>query len=849
MTLNLTLAKTTNSLEGISCYEPVDIATLNKLLKTDLLINNFKNPITRDMIGCEAKQLKKYKALTSINGDKAYAKVVYERPQGMNFGRSNPKGAIGMFPMRKKIRHTLAKQQGLKDTDIINAHPEMLLQICKANGLVCKHLDYYCSNRYEILARVMRITKCDRTRAKVLFIRLLYFGTFENWLKETRDTKTKQIIDKEICIYAFQNDLDLTAWIDELVAELKIIGEHIVKANPKIAKEIKKSKDKNKKTYNEIGSCVSFFLQEYEIRVLECIYLYCCEKGYIKDNICVLCADGIMLEEYLIKDIDILAEFKQIVKEKMGFNLSFDYKELDEDCLDILDAHIISKDTLDNEKFQIFNIEYFNSLTGYIRKKIYFEIFVCKVLRPDPAFIYIESDNEKGIDDMCFYNQSKICETFNHLKSGEFANNQEEIKFMTLWIADENIKCYNTMDFRPSNEKQEIPPHIFNLFRGFNKDIKTEYDYSKKEKILQPFHDLGIQLCGGEEKHYKFLYKYLADIIQNPQRKNPLAFIIKGKQGTGKNVWLNAIGIILGFQHYITSSNPKDFFGDYAEGFYHKLLVNMNECEGKDTFDFEGRIKSFITEDTIVLNRKFVQPIRISNLSRLIIFSNKPNPIPIDIRSKERRYVVFETTEQYLDKKYGTKFWEKLIAHFKNPQFIACLYDDLNELDLSNTDWRTERPITPAYLQMCKLYVPVEVLFLEYKLVKALNTDNLMRTGNSQQKEEYLMNCFENRWENTGIGGVELFKDYVDYCKEFGFYKDSSAFQKDIKKFYARLAELELPIIKKNPQNITQYHFNINEVLEFMKVRKWIDRSDNDYNEETLQDITGEEFTDYFEAF
>ena len=136
------------------------------------------------------------------------------------------------------------------------------------------------------------------------------------------------------------------------------------------------------------------------------------------------------------------------------------------------------------------------------------------------------------------------------------------------------------------------------------------------------------------------MLKYIADIIQNPQKKNPIAFIVKGKQGTGKNVWLNAVGNILGLQHYISSSNPKDFLGDYAEGFYHKLLVNMNECEGKDTFDFEGRIKSFITEDKITLNRKFVQPITIMNLARLIIFTNKPNPIPIDIRSKDRRYVV-----------------------------------------------------------------------------------------------------------------------------------------------------------------------------------------------------------------
>ena len=30
-----------------------------------------------------------------------------------------------------------------------------------------------------------------------------------------------------------------------------------------------------------------------------------------------------------------------------------------------------------------------------------------------------------------------------------------------------------------------------------------------------------------------------------------------------------------------------------------KLLVNLNEAEGKNNFDYESKIKSFITEDTI----------------------------------------------------------------------------------------------------------------------------------------------------------------------------------------------------------------------------------------------------------
>ena len=295
------------------------------------------------------KQLQKYKSLTNRETNKASVK--YIRPKGMSFGRSNPSGAIGLFCMRKRIRHTFSNIKNLTDIDIINAHPDMLLQICKSNGLACDKLDDYVKNRDAILTRIQNITGCDRERAKVLFIRLLFFGSFDNWLKEEKDDKGV-VVYPEISMSVFDNDLDLKTFIIELTLQLKTIGEHIRKSNPKLEKEVEKNiRLKKKKTDNKIGTMVSFFLQEYEIRVLECIYLYCCEKEYIKEDLCVLCADGIMLEKELIKDADILVEFNTIVREKIGFDLRFAVKEMDEDMIDILDEHIITSKMLDSSKF------------------------------------------------------------------------------------------------------------------------------------------------------------------------------------------------------------------------------------------------------------------------------------------------------------------------------------------------------------------------------------------------------------------------------------------------------------------------------------------------------------------
>lgn len=865
--MEIVLIPKDNVLDEIECFEPVDTDCLAKLLTSDLLINNFKNPLTRDLIGCEKNQLLKYKSL--INTETKLAKVKYIKVTGMKYGRRNPNGAVGMFQMRKMIRHTLGVRKRLCDVDIINAHPKMLLQISKKNGLACSQLEKYVLNREAILKKVMELLrkhydiigwvakKSDiRDRAKNLFIRLLYYGSFNSWCKEDKDENGK-VITPDVPLDALIGEDDLLNYIDELTKELKIIGDNIKSFNPKLVKEVEKNnKKKKKKNPNLTGGVVSFFLQEYEARVLEVIYLYCKEKGYIENNICVLCADGIMLEERLIEGINILDEFKQVVQEKTGFELEFDFKELDEGLTDEdIDKHQLSADDLDETKFEKFDIDYFISLSGYQRKKIYFELFVCKILRPNPTYAYRETaydyETKTPNDDVILYTQAEIGNTFCHLGSGDFNSLGIEIKFIGMWLADERIRCYNRMDFLPYNDKDKknIDKSVFNLFRGYNQQIKTEYNVNNKDKILKPFLELGVELCGGEQTHFEYLLDYLADIVQNPQRKCPIAFIIKGKQGTGKNVFLNGVGNIFGKPHYISSSNAKDFFGDYAEGFYHKLLVNINECEGKDTFDFEGKLKSFITEDEITLNAKFVRPVRVLNLSRLLIFTNKPNPIPIDVRSKDRRYVVFETTDKYLGANYGTAFWAGMIKHFKRPEFVACLYDFLNERDLSNFS-TSKRPITKAYIQMCKLYVPTEVLFLQHKIANALESDAFHQIAKKDAafEEEDGYKPLEEEFRD-GVCGNNLFKEFNSYCKEFGFHKEGAT-TTNPKKFYSSLTELNIPgLIFKHPQNKTFISFNTDLTFKYFKERNWIDRSDEDLTPEKLEDKEGNDFNELFDVF
>ena len=124
------------------------------------------------------------------------------------------------------------------------------------------------------------------------------------------------------------------------------------------------------------ASVVSFFLQEYEVKILQQIYLWCVDNNYIKENVCVLCADGIMLRNELIEGCEVPVNEKGdqtfpamevMIKEKTGFDVKITNKPLDGGWTDeFLDEHKITAKSLDRKKFKRFDTDYCNSLVGYL---------------------------------------------------------------------------------------------------------------------------------------------------------------------------------------------------------------------------------------------------------------------------------------------------------------------------------------------------------------------------------------------------------------------------------------------------------------------------------------------------
>ena len=148
----------------------------------------------------------------------------------MKYGRVFPKNSLGLFSIRREIRHTLARENYI-DIDVENCHPVILSQICEHNNIEHKYLKRYIDNRADLLKEVITSYNVTRDQAKVLYLQLLYFGSFESWCKNHNI-----------------NDKEPTKFIRKFKKELNVIGEIIVANNKKLfpaAKIIPLSNTKN----------------------------------------------------------------------------------------------------------------------------------------------------------------------------------------------------------------------------------------------------------------------------------------------------------------------------------------------------------------------------------------------------------------------------------------------------------------------------------------------------------------------------------------------------------------------------------------------------------------------------
>jgi putative DNA primase/helicase len=245
---------------------------------------------------------------------------------------------------------------------------------------------------------------------------------------------------------------------------------------------------------------------------------------------------------------------------------------------------------------------------------------------------------------------------------------------------DRSIVRLEQVGFDPSGEDRNI---TCNLWAGW----PTKPNAGCCEKLLE----LLRHMCSGDrspEKLYQWVLSWIAYPIQHPGAKMKTTLVLHGGQGTGKNMFFEALMSIYDrYGRIIDQGAIEDRFNDWASG---KLFLIADEVVARsDLFHIKNKLKAFITGEWIRINPKNRAAYDERNHVNVVFLSNEAMPVVLD--EDDRRHTVIWTPQKLPSEFYGAVAAEIAAGG------AAALHDYLLHLDIGDFS-----PATPPFITDAK---------------------------------------------------------------------------------------------------------------------------------------------------
>lgn len=334
--------ETSSPLIGKTFTEHPDYKKLIKMLFVDDIL---ETKIWKDSWGGattfdnERKQIEEYLKLALISkkqgdrlGDKEFLKMLYHHTskylkagiqvkyyfgKGLdNIGRVYPERSLSLCSIRKEIRHQLCNDIYV-DVDMINAHFVIASQLFKDCPTILDYVEHR-SKYFDMICDTFSMGdfklidwKTDKgyDMCKALMIRELYYGKWETWCNDNG-----------------LPPLPKPEWLNKLEKEFHTIADIIKTSNPSLVAKIE---DLDK--WNKDGTIVSWFLQDWERKILEKLLEFFKKKKMVAKGSAVLCFDGLqVMYRDGINWVTLLKEAEVFIAKELKLNIQLKIKPFDD---------------------------------------------------------------------------------------------------------------------------------------------------------------------------------------------------------------------------------------------------------------------------------------------------------------------------------------------------------------------------------------------------------------------------------------------------------------------------------------------------------------------------------------
>ena len=242
--------------------------------------------------------------------------------------------------LKKEIRNSIMPKN-IKDIDMINSHPSILLNLCQKNNLVCNILKNYVENRDIILKSFGN----NKKSVKEMFLTILNGGFKDQYSKDNNINNCLKLLEKEI---------------------IKI-------------QEYFYSKDKRyfEKNYNYMGKNLSRIILDIENQILQIMINYFVLK---RVNIFTLEFDGLKIYTDDKSSHFSINELEKKILQKTGINMKLAFKNIEDPFPDfetkVSTDNIINENIIEN-KLKVVHHDHAlekNNILGFIRRECNLQI-------------------------------------------------------------------------------------------------------------------------------------------------------------------------------------------------------------------------------------------------------------------------------------------------------------------------------------------------------------------------------------------------------------------------------------------------------------------------------------------
>ena len=345
--------------------------------------------------------------------------------------------------LKKEIRNSIMPKN-IKDIDMVNSHPMILLNLCQKNEITCNILKNYVENRNIILDSFGD----NRKSVKETFLTILNGGFKNVYSKDNRINNYLKLLEKEIM--------------------------HIQKYF------YQKDKRYFEKTFNYMGKNLSRIILDIENQILQVMINYFVSK---RVNIFTLEYDGLKIYTKAKSKHFSINELEKIILEKTGINMKLSFKNIEDSFPEFgircLTDNIQNENIIENKIKIVHHDHAFkeNNILGFICRECNLQIKNDKSI-PIYFFNGMKYDNSILLKSLCDIYKDE----------------------MTMKCIGNSSESFKMIDFKFKNMKYSFKLlDICNFIKGslseLSKNLLDEYKIITKKHFPNNFELLKEKTC------------------------------------------------------------------------------------------------------------------------------------------------------------------------------------------------------------------------------------------------------------------------------------------------------------------------------------------------------------------